>query len=103
MLIAFTASFFEFFFTLHGDFLKRFQTVRYKGWCNNGQSRFPFFGQSLKFKAPVRPGDRVRAEVTVREIDYAKRRVTLDCLCSIKDKPVLTGEALVLAPSARFD
>lgn len=62
-----------------------------------------YLGQSLKFKAPVRPGDRVRAEVTVREIDYAKRRVTLDCLCSIKDKPVLTGEALVLAPSARFD
>ena len=62
-----------------------------------------YLGQSLKFKAPVRPGDRIRAEVTVREIDYARRRVTLDCVCSIKDKPVLTGEALVLAPSARFD
>lgn len=62
-----------------------------------------YLGQSLKFKAPVRPGDRIRAEVTVREIDYARRRVTLDCVCSIKGKPVLTGEALVLAPSARFD
>lgn len=62
-----------------------------------------YLGQSLKFRAPVRPGDRVRAEVTVREIDYAKRRVTLDCACTIKGKPVLTGEALVLAPSARFD
>ena len=62
-----------------------------------------YLGQSLKFKAPVRPGDRVRAEVTVREIDYSRRRVTLDCECSIKGKPVLTGEALVLAPSARFD
>lgn len=62
-----------------------------------------YLGQSLKFKAPVRPGDRIRAEVTVREIDYARRRVTLDCACSIEGKPVLTGEALVLAPSARFD
>ncbi|MEL7343993.1 MAG: MaoC family dehydratase [Pseudomonadota bacterium] len=62
-----------------------------------------YLGQSLKFKAPVRPGDRVRAHVTVREIDYARRRVTLDCGCSVEGKPVLTGEALVLAPSARFD
>lgn len=62
-----------------------------------------YLGQSLKFLAPVRPGDRVRAEVTVTDIDYAKRRVTLDTVCTIKGKPVLKGEAQVLAPSARFD
>ena len=41
-----------------------------------------YMGQSLKFMAPVRPGDVVRAEVTVLTIDYAKRRVTLDCRCT---------------------
>ena len=62
-----------------------------------------YLGQSLKFLAPVRPGDRVTAEVTVREIDHAKRRVTLETTCSVDGKPVLVGEAKVLAPSARFD
>ena len=62
-----------------------------------------YMGQSLKFLAPVRPGDVVLAEVTVREIDYAKRRVTLDCRCSVGNTTVLKGEALVLAPSRKFD
>lgn len=62
-----------------------------------------YLGQSLKFLAPVRPGDRVRAVVTVTDIDHRKRRVTLDTRCEVDGKPVLTGEALVLAPSAKFD
>ena len=62
-----------------------------------------YLGQSLKFLAPVRPGDRVRAEVTVTAVDNARRRVTLDTVCTVEGKPVLKGEALVLAPSARFD
>jgi 3-hydroxybutyryl-CoA dehydratase len=62
-----------------------------------------YMGQSLKFLAPVRPGETVRAEVTVREIEYGKRRVTLDCICLVGDTAVLKGEALVLAPSKKFD
>ncbi|MDH3667429.1 MAG: MaoC family dehydratase [Paracoccaceae bacterium] len=62
-----------------------------------------YLSQSLKFLAPVRPGDDVTAEVTVREIDYSKRRVTLDCVCLVREKAVLKGEALVLAPSKKFD
>jgi 3-hydroxybutyryl-CoA dehydratase len=62
-----------------------------------------YLGQSLKFMAPVRPGDTVRAEVTVLTIDHAKRRVTLDCRCLVGDTVVLKGEALVLAPSRKFD
>ncbi len=62
-----------------------------------------YLGQSLKFLAPVRPGDRVRAVVTVTAIDYATRRVTLDTVCEVDGKPVLKGEATVLAPSAKFD
>jgi 3-hydroxybutyryl-CoA dehydratase len=62
-----------------------------------------YLGQSLKFMAPVRPGDTVQAEVTVREIDHSRRRVTLDCRCAVGDTTVLKGEALVLAPSRKFD
>lgn len=62
-----------------------------------------YLGQSLRFLAPVRPGDTVLAEVEVLEIDYAKRRVKLDTRCLIDGKPVLKGEANVLAPSRKFD
>jgi len=62
-----------------------------------------YMGQTLKFLAPVFPGDEVTAIVTVAEIDIAKRRVTLDCVCTVRDKPVLKGEAKVLAPSKKFD
>ncbi len=62
-----------------------------------------YLGQSLKFLAPVRPGDVVRAEVTVSAIDHARRRVTLSTRCLIDGKPVLAGEAIVLAPSGKFD
>jgi len=62
-----------------------------------------YLGQSLKFMAPVRPGDMVYTEVKVREIDHSRRRVTLDCRSSVGDTVVLKGEALVLAPSRKFD
>mgnify|MGYP001210774121 CR=1 FL=1 len=62
-----------------------------------------YLGQSLKFMAPVRPGDLVTAEVTVLTIDHAKRRVTLETRCSVGKTVVLKGEALVLAPSRKFD
>ncbi|WP_412565196.1 MaoC family dehydratase [Thalassobius sp. MITS945101] len=62
-----------------------------------------YMGQTLKFMAPVRPGDMVLAEVEVTGIDLAKRRVQLDCRCLVDGKPVLKGEATVLAPSKKFD
>ena len=62
-----------------------------------------YLGQSLKFLAPVRPGDVVVAEVEVTAIDYAKRRVTMETRCLVDGKKVLIGEANVLAPSAKFD
>ena len=62
-----------------------------------------YMGQSLKFLAPVRPGDVVHAEVTVVDIDHAKRRVKLDCVCRVGTQKVLVGEAMVLAPSRKFD
>lgn len=62
-----------------------------------------YMGQSLKFLAPVRPGDMVHAEVEVTDIEHAKRRVKLDCRCMVNGKKVLVGEAMVLAPSGKFD
>ena len=62
-----------------------------------------YMGQTLKFLAPVRPGDMVYAEVKVIDIDMAKRRVKLDCRCAVDGKKVLAGEATVLAPSRKFD
>src|SRR6056297_583598 len=62
-----------------------------------------YLGQSLKFLAPVRPGDMVTAEVEVLEIDYARRRVQLGTRCLVDGTPVLRGEATVLAPSGKFD
>lgn len=62
-----------------------------------------YLSQSLKFLAPVRPGDQVRAEVTITAIDHAKRRVTLETHCSVGKTMVLKGEAVVLAPSRKFD
>ena len=62
-----------------------------------------YMGQTLKFLAPVRPGDMVYAEVKVTDIDIRKRRVKLVCHCSVDGKKVLTGEATVLAPSRKFD
>ena len=62
-----------------------------------------YMGQTLKFLAPVRPGDMVLAEVEVIGIDHSKRRVQLDCRCIVNGKKVLIGEATVLAPSGKFD
>lgn len=58
-----------------------------------------YMGQTLKFMAPVRPGEEVLAVVRVSEIDEKRRRVTLETVCSVGDTVVLKGEAQVLAPS----
>lgn len=62
-----------------------------------------YLSQSLRFMAPVRPGDLLEARVKVIAIDHAKRRVTLETLCVVGNTVVLKGEALVLAPSRKFD
>lgn len=62
-----------------------------------------YLGQSLKFLAPVRPGDQVETQVKVTAIDQARRRVTLETQCMVGNTVVLKGEALVLAPSRKID
>lgn len=62
-----------------------------------------YLGQTLKFMAPVRPGDMVEATVEVLSIDYSRRRVQLKTEARVGETVVLKGEATVLAPSGKFD
>lgn len=55
-----------------------------------------YVSQNLKFMAPVRAGDTVRAKVTVTEIEPEKKRVKLDTGCYIGDRAVVTGEAVLM-------
>lgn len=58
-----------------------------------------YLGQSLRFKAPVRPGDTVHATVTVKELNPEKKRVTLGTVCTVGATVVIEGEALVMPTS----
>ncbi|WP_180125978.1 MaoC family dehydratase [Rhodoferax sp. BLA1] len=60
-----------------------------------------YLEQSLKFLAPVRPGDTVQATVTVLEIGD-KGRVSLQTTCRVKEVVVIDGQAQVkIGSSAR--
>ena len=54
--------------------------------------------QTLKWLAPVRPGDLLTATVTVKEIIAEKKRVVLETIVQKDGETVLTGEALVMPP-----
>lgn len=58
-----------------------------------------YMSQSLRFRAPVRIGDTVRAKVTVKQVIVDKCRVVLDAVCTVGDKVVIDGEAMVMATS----
>lgn len=58
-----------------------------------------YMSQNLRFTAPVRIGETVTATVTVTEVITEKRRVALECVAKVGDTVVITGDALVLAPS----
>jgi len=59
-----------------------------------------YLGQTLSFRRPVRPGDEVTVRVAVTAVDREKGRVTLATTCTVAGKPVVEGEAVVLAPRA---
>lgn len=58
-----------------------------------------YISQTLNFKAPVKIGDTVVAKVKVVELYAEKKRARFECVCSVKDKPVVVGEAMLMVPS----
>ncbi len=58
-----------------------------------------YVSQSLRFKAPVKAGDTVMARVTVTKIIPEKKFVELETVCTVDNKPVISGEATVMVPA----
>ncbi|MEO1092086.1 MAG: MaoC family dehydratase [Pseudomonadota bacterium] len=58
-----------------------------------------YVSQTLKFMAPVRSGDTVKAKITLSEVDKERRRVTAETVCTVGGRPVLTGEAKLVVPT----
>ncbi len=55
-----------------------------------------YLTQTLRFLQPVRAGDTVTAQVSIRDINVEKRRITMDTACMVGGKEVLIGEALIM-------
>jgi len=58
-----------------------------------------YMSQSLRFRAPVKPGDIATAHVKITTIDAVKKRVTLACTVTVGGTKVIDGEAMVMVPS----
>jgi 3-hydroxybutyryl-CoA dehydratase len=58
-----------------------------------------YLGQTLKFRAPVRPGDTVRVELEVLDYDAGRRGARLSTRAFVGDTLVVDGEAKVIAPA----
>ena len=89
------------------------QTTRFKGRIVHGMLTASYFStvlailpgpgtiylsQSLYFRAPVRIGDTVEAQITVADIVPEKGRVLMKTVCRVGDTVVLDGEATALVP-----
>lgn len=57
-----------------------------------------YVSQSLRFKAPVRPGDTVVARVTITALDELRKRAIFNTVCFVDSKVVLDGEAEIMVP-----
>lgn len=61
-----------------------------------------YISQQVKFLAPVRIGDTVRAEAEVIDINVARNRVTLRTCCYNQEgTQVIDGEAVVMPPKKK--
>jgi 3-hydroxybutyryl-CoA dehydratase len=58
-----------------------------------------YMSQNLRFKAPVKIGDTVVARVEVTELNGEKKRASFKTTCSVGDKVVLDGDAVLMVPS----
>ncbi|MGH6933662.1 MAG: MaoC family dehydratase [Dongiaceae bacterium] len=55
-----------------------------------------YISQNLRFKAPVRIGDTVKARVTVTAIDNERGRIAVSTVCHVGETQVIDGEATLL-------
>lgn len=55
-----------------------------------------YLSQNMQFRAPVYLGDTVTANVRVTGLDKARSRVTVATGCSVGERNVLEGEAVLL-------
>ena len=78
-------------------------SMRFSAPAAMAHLRAPRMSQSLRFRAPVRAGDTVRAIVTVKVVILAKGRALLATECKVRECTVVEGEALVAIPTRRFD
>jgi 3-hydroxybutyryl-CoA dehydratase len=58
-----------------------------------------YVSQSLRFKAPVRVGDTLVARATVKNLLPQKKFVEFDTVCTVGEKAVMDGEAILMVPS----
>ena len=58
-----------------------------------------YLSQNLRFLAPVRIGDTVKALARVASLDMSRRRAQFACHCEVNGKIVVEGEAMVFVPS----
>ena len=58
-----------------------------------------YLSQTIRFRAPVPLGSMVTATVTIIAINRKRRRVTLDCECTLDGKVVLDGQAEAMVPA----
>ncbi len=58
-----------------------------------------YLSQNLRFLAPVRIGDTVKALARVASLDMTSRRAQFACHCEVNGKIVVEGEAMVFLPS----
>ena len=62
-----------------------------------------YLSQTLRFRAPVKIGDKVTVELEVTEKQDRRKIVTLDCKASNQSgKVVATGSAQVMAPEQKL-
>ena len=52
-----------------------------------------YISQNLRFKAPVKIGDKVITTATIKDINTEKKRVTMSTICAVGEKIVVEGEA----------
>ena len=52
-----------------------------------------YISQNLKFKGPVRIGDKVITTATIEDINIERKRVTMLTKCAVGDKIVVEGQA----------